>query len=210
MFTYIPKSMWFPTSVDTKQAATIEELLKLCKAGEVERVMIPFTYYGYGATLIDDSNRRSITRHYRQARFKSYGYALTMSASQFIRNEHYRELIEELQEQYPVFDEQDYSQLETETKLEELVRDLGYALADEPGDEWTPERIEEVLTSGDWKTNIEWWEYAEIDSDGYTVYIKETDIPVLVELVKARALEMKRADELEAFKDAGNVELPGL
>lgn len=194
MFQYIPKSIWFPTSVDVKDAATIEALLELCKAGEVERVIIPFTYYGYGASLIDDSNRRSIARHYRANRLKSYAYALTMSAWQFVHNEELRELVEELQEQYPVFDEQDHSMLETETKLEFLVDELYYVLSDDETVDWTKESILEVLESGEWATRIEWWEYVETDTDGYTMYSTKENIAHLAAIVKAKAAQQRETE----------------
>lgn len=199
MFSYIPKSIWFPTSVDVAQVATIDALLALCKSGEVERVIIPMTYYGYGASLIDDSNNRAIQRHYRASRFKNVQSNLTMSASQFIRNEHYREMIEELQEQYPIFDEGDYSELETETKLEHLTEEVSYALSNDETSEVfallpdtlaeTKDVVREALQAGDWQTGIEWWEYCEIDSDGATPYSTETQVAELATLVAVVILE---------------------
>lgn len=201
MFSYIPKSMWFPTSVDTKQVPTIEELEKLCKAGEVERVIIPFTYYGYGASLIDDSNRRSIKKHYAANRLKDYGYNLTMSSYQFLKHSDFRELIEELQEKYPIFDEQDHNELETETKLEFLVDEISYVLTSDDSYELfellpdtlyeTKALVKEVLQSGDWTNRIEWWEHVEIDTDGATPYATKEAIKELTELVKIRWEETK-------------------
>lgn len=195
MFSYIPKSHWFPTSIDFKDAPTIDELLKLCKAGEVERVIIPMTYYGYGASLVDDSNKRSIERHYKRARFQTHGYALTMSAQQFIRNADYRELVEELQEQYPIFDEQDYSELENETKLEHIVDEISYVLINEDVQaEWIPETLYETKDAvrailEDYRSddNIDWWDFVEIDSDGASPYATEENISTLVEMVKTKA-----------------------
>lgn len=197
MFPYIKKSHWFPTSVDIEQAATIEELLKLCKQGEVERVVIPFTYYGYGSSLIDLSNSRSIERHYRKARFKNYGYALTMSASQFIRNADYRELVEQLQEQYPVFDESDYSELEYETKLEFIVSEIESVLdsdeltiGDKPGAFWTKHYIELVLTDSGKHDPIDWLESVEIDNDGCTPYAEKTEIQRLALEVQMLSIKL--------------------
>lgn len=175
MFQYIPKSMWFPTSVDLKQAATIEELEKLCKEGEVERVVIPMTYYGYGASLIDDSNRRSIKRHYRANRFKSYGYALTMSAYQFLKHFEFRELVEELQEQHPVFDTQDYSNLETETK-ESAFDDW---VASDIDSELSPDQLRDVLNY----FGSDVCELVEIDSDGATPYVSKENIDLWKETI---------------------------
>lgn len=193
MFRYLEKHSWWVT-LEEKQVATIEELVKLCKSGDVERVIIPMTYYGYGASLIDISNARSIERHYRKSRFKNVQYNLTMSASQFARNEHYREFIEELQEKYPIFNEQDYSELETETKLEHVVDEISYVITnDETLEGWpdtlyqTKDKVREILQSGDWQTNIEWWDYVEIDNDGATPYATEENIQALAELVKAKA-----------------------
>lgn len=184
MFQYIKKSSWFPRSVDFGQAATIEELVKLCKAGEVERVVIPFTYYGYGASVVDDSNRRSIEKHYSRARFQEHGYSLTMSASQFLRNEEYREFIEELQEQYPIFNDQDYSELESEVLGEHLVSELVYALnAEEVDNLWTVEEVWELFNDPDVE-RIDWWEYVELDTDGATPYAKKEDIATLAARLK--------------------------
>jgi hypothetical protein len=190
MFSYL-KNVWYE---EEAQTPTIESLLELCKGGEVKRVIIPNTYYGYGATLIDDSNRRSIKRHYRKSRFIDMHYSLTMSASQFIRNADYRELVEDLAEREPIFNDTDYSDLETETKLEFLVDELAYAIED-----MTKEEIGEVLETrptylpnGEWlDDNIDWWEYVEIDSDGATPYATKEDIEMLAALVKARAVNIE-------------------
>lgn len=193
MFSYL-KNTWYE---EEAQTPTIESLLKLCKEGEVKRVIIPNTYYGYGSTLIDDSNRRSIQKHYRKSRFTSEHYSLTMSASQFIRNADYREMIEDLAEREPIFNDTDYSYLETETKLEFLVTELYYVLWDENTSLWTKPFIEEVLEAGEWDNRIEWWEYVEIDGDGYTPYATKEDIETLATLVQVKALEMKDAKTLE-------------
>jgi hypothetical protein len=188
MFRYLEKHSWWST-LEEKQVATIDELVKLCKAGEVERVIIPNTYYGYGSTLIDDSNIRSIQRHYKRSRFKMMQYNLTMSASQFIRNEHYREMIESLLEDYPLFDDSDHSMLESETQLEFLVDELFYVLSDDETQlevNWTKETILETLEAGEWDERIEWWDYVEIDNDGATPYATEDQIKALAELLKAR------------------------
>lgn len=191
MFQYIPKSMWFDPkasylSVDIEQVPTIEALVKLCKEGEVERVCIPMTYYGYGATLIDDSNRRSIKRHYAANRFKDYGYTLTMSSYQFLKHADFRELIEELQEKNPVFNEQDYFELEHETKLEFLVDEIEtvldkneFFIGGKEGSYWTKHYVRLVLEDSGKHDRIEWWEYVEIDSDGTTPYAETKDIEEL-------------------------------
>ena len=189
-----------------QQVATIDELLKLCKAGEVARVIIPMTYNGYGSTLVDDSNSRSIERAYPRARFTREEHSLTMSAQQFIRNEHYREMIRALVEDCIVFNDQDHSELETETQLEFLVDEISYVLInDETSEIWdslpdtlaeTKAVVEEVLCSGDWQDNIEWWEYVIIDNDGYTPYATKEQVAELATLVSVRYLEMKAAGEL--------------
>jgi hypothetical protein len=200
MFRYLEKHSWWVT-LEEKQVATIEELMKLCRAGEVERVIIPMTYSGYGASLIDMSNARAIERHYRKARFKNVQYNLTMSASQFLRNEHYREFIEELQEQYPVFDEQDYDELENETKLEFIVGEIESVLdskelfiGGKKDAYWTKHYVELVLHDGGWlegeREPIQWWEKVEIDNDGLTPYATEEDVETLAMAVQARSIEL--------------------
>ena len=199
MFRYL-KNVWYE---EEAQVATIEELLKLCKSGDVKRVIIPNTYYGYGSTLIDDSNRRSIQRHYSRARFKSEYYNLTMSASQFIRNADYREFIQELQEQNPVFDEQDYSELESETKLNHLVDEIAYVLINDDSYELfellpntlseVKDLVRELLETGNWDDphTIEWWEHVEVDTDGSTPYATNEAVKELTELVKIKWEETK-------------------
>ena len=188
MFRYLEKHSWWVT-LEEKQVATIEELIKLCKQGEVERVIIPNTYYGYGSSLVDDSNIRSIQAHYPRARFKMVQYNLTMSASQFLRNADYREFIEELLEQNPVFDEQDHSNLESETQLEFLVDELlDVLLVDDSQLEvnWTKKTILETLEAGEWDTRIEWWDYVEIDNDGATPYATKENIAHLAAILKTK------------------------
>lgn len=186
MFQYIKKSRWFPTSVDIERAPTIEALVKLCKEGEVERVVIPRTYYGYGETLIDESNRRSIKKHYAANRFKEYGYCLTMSSYQFLKHEEFRELIEELQEHDLVFNDQDYAELESETLLQFLADEIETVLDREDfklpnGGYWTKEKVREALEyrGESYSTDIKWWEYCAIDNDGYTPYTEKKDIEEL-------------------------------
>lgn len=202
MFSYIPKSMWFPTSVDIKQVPTLEALENLCKAGEVERVIIPVTYYGYGATLADDSNRRSIKKHYAANRFKDYGYSVTMSSYQFLKHSEFRELVEELTEQTNVFDEQDFYRLESETKLAFLVDEIETYLdkndlfiAGKASSYWTKHYIEMVLTDSDYSTktgehreHIEWEESVIIDNDGATPYAETKDIERLALEVQERSI----------------------
>lgn len=195
MFRYLEKHSWWST-LEEKQVPTIEELLKLCKSGDVGRIIIPNTYYGYGASLIDDSNNRSIQRHYKNSRFKNMQYNLTMSAQQFIRNEHYRELIEELQEKDPIFDSQDHSELESETKLDFIVDEIAYVLINDDSYELfellpdtlqeTKDLVRELLQAGEWNDRIEWWEHVEIDNDGATPYAEKTAIKELTELVKIK------------------------
>jgi hypothetical protein len=172
--------------VDIKGAATIEELEKLCKAGEVERVIIPHTYYGYGATIIDDSNRRSIKRHYASNRFKDYGYSVTMSSYQFLKHWDFRELVEELQEQNPVFDEQDHSNLEYERKLEFLVDEIERVLdkndlfiAGKASSYWTKRYVQSVLEDSGKFEPIEWLDSVMVDMDGTTIYAETEDIEML-------------------------------
>lgn len=193
MFSYL-ENVWHESA---KQTATIDSLLQLCKDGEVKRVIIPHTYYGYGATLIDDSNHRSIQRHYKKSRFTKEHYSLTMSASQFVRNSHYREFIQELAEQDPLFDEQDYSNLEHETKLEFIVDEIeseldraGLFIAGKASSYWTKHYVEMLLTDSGAHEEIEWWEFVVIDVDGATPYAEKTDITRLALEVQALSVKL--------------------
>ena len=99
MFTYIEAGLYGPSIDNKKDVATIDELLALCKAGEVARVIIPMTGYRYGTGIMEESNRRSIQRDFAANRFKNFQGDLTVSAYQFKTHEWVRELIENLQEQ---------------------------------------------------------------------------------------------------------------
>lgn len=189
MYRYIVAGLYGPEIDEEKQVATIYELLALCKSGDVARVIIPSTYYGYGETLVDESNRRSIKRHYPRARFKEYKYSLTMSASQFIRNAEYRDMVMGLEEEYAVFDESDHSELEYDTQFEEVLNLLD---RETPGDDFpelTREEIEAVMT---WRgeapdyESFDFSDYVEFDLDGTTVYIHENNY----ELLKQRFVEV--------------------
>lgn len=193
MYSYIPVSVWGMNEAQ-KQVATIDELLALCKSGDVARVIIPMTYYGYGSTIVDESNLRSIQKAFKRNRLKTYQYSLTMSAWQFIHNEELREMVEQLQEQYVVFSDDDHSQLESEYKFKACVDELFYTLlTDDAYDDLSKDEIEEVLLSGEWDTRIEWWNLVQVANDGYTIYISKEDAKIL----KAKFLERRKAMEQE-------------
>jgi len=198
MFEYVEKGA--PTDYSSyqwiKQAPTIEALYELCKAGEVARVIIPQTWYGYGATVVSLSNHRSIKHHYRENRFKDYGMQLSMSAYQFHKYPDFRDMVRKLQEEYPVFNEQDYSELETEILLEFLVDEISYVITDweDTTHIWpdtlyeTKEVVKAILEdySGDWDNRIDWYEYCRLDNDGATPYSERSEIEELAQMVKAK------------------------
>ena len=198
MFEYVPNTHWAKRGVEsTKQVASIEELYTLCKQGEVARVIIPQTWYGYGATVISLSNHRSIKKHYAENRFRDYGMQLSMSAYQFRKYPEFRDMIRELQEEYPVFNEQDYSELESETLLDFLVDEISYVLIEDEGGLWPEtlyeikEVVRELLESGNWENRIEYWEYCRLDNDGATPYSEKTEIEELAKMVTAKRVATK-------------------
>jgi len=201
MFSYVPNTHWAKDGIEsTKQVGSIEALYDLCKQGEVARVIIPQTWYGYGATVISLSNHRSIKKHYAENKFRDYGTELSMSAYQFRKYPEFRDMIRELQEEYPVFNEQDYSELETETLLEFLVDEISYVLIEDETDIWpetlyeTQEVVRLILegySEKDWTTRIEWWEYCRLDSDGSTPYSEKTEIEELAKMVTAKRVATK-------------------
>jgi hypothetical protein len=204
MFEYVEKGAPkdFSSYQWVKRAPSVEALYELCKQGEVARVIIPQTWYGYGATVVSLSNHRSIKHHYRENKFKDYGTQLSMSAYQFRKYPEFRDMIRELQEENPVFDSQDYSDLETETLMEFLVDEIASYL-EETEDilsptrgahhSWTKEYVREALEGyGEhWDTRIEWWEYCRLDNDGATPYSEKTEIEALAEQVKAKRVATK-------------------
>lgn len=203
MFEYVPNTRWAKEGIEElKSVATIEELYELCKAGEVFRVIIPQTWYGYGATVASLSNHRSIKHHYRENRFKDYGMQLSMSAYQFHKYPDFRDMVRELQEQDPVFDSQDYSELETEVLLEALVDEISYVITDweDTTHIWpetlyeTKEAVREILESSytSYEDRIEWWEYCRLDTDGATPYSEKTEIEALAKQVTAKREATKK------------------
>jgi hypothetical protein len=199
MYQYVEKGA--PTDYSSyqwvKQAPTVEALYELCKQGEVARVIIPQTWYGYGASVAMLSNHRSIKHHYRENKLKDYGTELSISSYQFLKHPDMRDMIRELQEQYPIFNEQDYSELETETLLEFLVDEISYVLIDDETDLWpetlyeTKELVKELLESGEWDTRIEYWEYCRLDNDGATPYSEKTEIEELAKMITAKRVATK-------------------
>lgn len=208
MFSYVPKDLAsirgsFYSSYPTAQVATIEELERLCKSGQVDRVIIPMTYTleGYGADLISLANSASIKRDYGR-RVKEYGHELSISAWQFMKYEEFREIIEKLQNDYPLYDDEAYSMLESERHEEFMVDEIYYATRqDEALPDWTVEDIREILHStvepqgwqpdGTWSdTRLEWWDIVSTDNDGLTPYMKDEEFAAFLELFKARAREL--------------------
>lgn len=199
MFNYVPidksKLSYHAT---TEQVATIEELEALCRAKQVDRVIIPMTFdfEGYGADLISLSNSRSIKRDYK-SRVKAYGHELSISAWQFLKHEEFREMIETLQNDYPLYDDEDHSMLENETHEQHLVDELDWAIRQDSEtfkEDWSEDKIREVLHSGGWTVGeldqLEWWELVQTDNDGLTPYMKEEDFTAFIEVFKARAIEL--------------------
>lgn len=184
MFRYITKGLYGPAIDNAEYVATIDELLELCKSGDVARVIIPMTGYYYGAGIMDESNRRSIQRDYAANRFKDFQGDLTVSAYQFVKHEWIRELIENLQENYPVYDDSDYSELEQEKITEFVVDELYYAnIHDDNFPDLDREEIERVLFSGSWQVGdlepIEFWNYAQMEDWGRSVYMEEKNFEIL-------------------------------
>lgn len=187
----------FYESYPSEQVATLEELEALCRAKQVDRVIIPMTFdfEGYGADLISLSNNRSIKRDYKN-RVKAYGHELSISAWQFLKHEEFREMIETLQNEYPVYDDDDHSQLESERHEQHLVDEIYYAFRQDEtiSDDWSEERIREVLHSGGWLIGelptLEWWELVQTDNDGLTPYMSTEDFTAFLEVFKARAIEL--------------------
>ena len=190
MYTYIENGLYGPNIDNKKDVATIEELLTLCKAGEVARVIIPMTGYLYGTGIMEESNRRSIQRDFAANRFKDFQGDLTVSAYQFKTHEWLRNLIENLQEQGPLYDDSDYYQLEQETITEFVIDELFYAnIKDDEFPDLDREEIERVLFSGSWHQGdlspIEYWEYAQMEDWGRSVYMEDKAF----EKLKAEFLE---------------------
>jgi len=185
MFMYIEAGLYGPDFDSVVDVADIDELLARCKMGIVARVIIPMTFSGYGESLIDTSNRRSIQRDFAANRFKMHKGYLTVSAYQFKTHEWVRELIETLQEKYPVYDDSDHSKLESETLTEFVVDELRYAhIHDDNFPELDREEIERVLFDTDHGERIEYWEWAFIEG-GDTPAIQVKDF----ETLKAQFLE---------------------
>lgn len=201
MFRYVPidkSRQSFYESYPTEQAPTIEALEELCKARKVERVIIPqtFDFEGYGADLMSLSNNRSIKRDYK-SRVKAYGHELSISAWQFMKHEEFREMIEALQNENPIYSEQDYFELESETHAQHLVDELYHAIRQDSEtftEDWSEEKIREVIHSGGWNVGelpqLEWYEIVSTDNDGLTPYMREEDFNAFLEVFKARAIEL--------------------
>lgn len=201
MFRYKPVDMSrqsFYSSTHTLEVATIDELIQLCKNKAVDRVIIPqtFDFEGYGADLMSLSNSRSIKRDYK-SRVKAYGHELSISAWQFLKHEEFREMIQGLEENYPVYDEEDYSQLESERHEQFLVFEIYYAFRQDEtiSEDWSEEKIRDVLHSGYGHGNtelpfLEWWELVSTDNDGLTPYMKDEEFQEFLSVFKARAQEL--------------------
>lgn len=138
---------------------------------EVTHVVIPNSWFGYGATLISLANNESITRGFGK-RTHTVGTELMFTRNQVMRFDDLVELITYLAYDYPVHDDETFSRLETETIIEH-VRDC---LREETGDD------DETISDWLWD-NVELWSDGEtcfIDSDGLTPYMSEDSLAQLV------------------------------
>ena len=98
-------------------------------------------------------------------------------------------MIQGLQEEYAVFNEQDYSQLQYDTQFEEVLNLLD---RETPGDDFPELTREEIEAVMNWRGEgpeyeyFDFSDYVEFDLDGTTVYIHEDNY----ELLKQRFVEV--------------------
>lgn len=152
--------------------STFEELLEYVKKnenGNITRVVIPRTGYGYASSLIERANSEWLENHYPRA-IKNVCFNVTISRWKFLHasGEELRELIQKLAEDHPLIDDEIHSRLETEAKEEAWH---GWA-ASEIDSDLSPEELRDVLEY--FSTGI--WEILEIDTDGITVYLPKREI----------------------------------
>lgn len=146
---------------------------------DISRVVIPQTYYGYGASLVDRANSEWLERHYPRA-IKNVCYNVTISRWKFLHasGEELRELIQGLAEDYPLIDEEIHSRLEAEAKQEAFN---SWAASDIDPD-LEPEQLEDVMAYTGLIPAV--WELLKVDSDGATIYADKEDIALMQRLIQ--------------------------
>lgn len=145
---------------------------KLKEHSEVSHVFIPQTWFGYGASLVMLANNEALERDYGK-RVHTIGTELAFTRAQIIRFPDLWELIAGLAYDYPVYDEETFSRMETET-LTDFVREC---LQDE-----LPDVDPETVTDWLWENTEVWMDgqTAYIDSDGCTPYMSKESLEALV------------------------------
>lgn len=131
---------------------------------DISRVVIPHTYYGYGASLVHRANSEWLEHHYPRA-IKNQCFNVTISRWKFLHasGEELRELIEKLAEDYPLIDDETHSRLEAD----EIAQAFNSWAASEIDADLEPGQIMDILEYSGWGLG----ELLQIDTDGITVYM---------------------------------------
>lgn len=154
---------------------TLEDLqAHLEKFPEIAFVSIPYTWIGYGSSLMSDANYQALSDQFPNS-VHYFECQLFLSRDEFFNED--SELVEiyfSLLE-YPVYDEDYFNELEYNTIWEHVTEELAYEM------ELGHDEIVLLLENND----ISIHEYCFIDNDGSTPYMSRGDLEALVSILES-------------------------
>ena len=154
---------------------TLEDMREhLERFPEIAFVSIPHTYIGYESTLVSDSNHACLLEQFPD-NVVYFGRELHIRQEEFFEDS--SEIVDiyfTLKNDYPVFDDTHYSDLEFDTLNDHVFDEMKFEL------EIEYDEYQEFLD----KAEISISEYCIIDNDGSTPYMSQDDFDLLVSKYK--------------------------
>lgn len=161
-----------------KECFDLEDLkAHLNEYPEIAYVSFPQTWFGYGTNFVNLANNEYLEKFHADD-IHEFNTELFLRRELFFNDDSNSEELQELffhiQNEYALIDEEIYSRMEYDAKMEFLYDEIRYEL------ELEPEEIEELFQ----KLEIDYSEWVEIDNDGYTVYALKDDLAELFTMLK--------------------------
>lgn len=161
-----------------KECFDLEDLqAHLTEYPEIAYVAFPQTWYGYGSSFVMLANNEYLEKFHADD-IEAFNTELFLEREVFFNDDsnsvELQELFFYVQNEYPVIDDEIHSRMEYDAKIEYLNNEIRYELGLEP------EEIEDLFQ----KLEIDYSEWVEIDSDGYTVYALKDDLAELFTMLK--------------------------
>ena len=161
-----------------KECYDLEDLkAHLTEYPEIAYVAFPQTWFGYGTNFVNLANNEYLEKFHAND-IHEFNTELFLKRELFFSEDENSVELQELfffiQNEYPVIEDEIYSRMEYNAKMEFLFDEIRYEL------ELEQDEIESLFQ----KLEIDYSEWVEIDNDGYTVYALKDDLAELFTMLK--------------------------